>query len=69
MQVVSRALVDDPLVGRSNGGLLVHVVVMALGALIIGLCAVLGAGGRSALNLLKVLAAAGAGAVILMAGG
>lgn len=57
---MTRAFVDELIVGRRNGGLLVHIIVMADNALVIGLCAVLGAGGGRALYLLEVLAPAGA---------
>ena len=67
MQIMTRAFVDELIIGGNNRPLSIHVIVVAFGALIIGFCTVFGAGRRCALYLLEVLASAGAGLVILMA--
>ena len=67
MQIMTRALVDELIIGGNNRPLSIHVIVVAFGALIIGFCTVFGAGRRCALYALQIFASAGAGFVILMA--
>ena len=57
---MTRAFVDDLIIGGNNRPLSIHVIVVAFGALIIGFCTVFGAGRRCTLYLLEVLAPAGA---------